>query len=274
MSVMVLSVFGDESVDETKERVFAVSGLIGTEAEWQAAEAAWTAKTDGEIFHAADWEYAGRKDEYKVLAQTLAASPVVGVVYAIDLVAFNQVYPDTLREAPYLKCFTRVVKDIASNIESFNAREGSYTISQVEYTFDNRPEVKFSAARTYGAMLGEPGWSPASLMASKLSFECRSNPRIQMADMIAREGMKDLDRKVGSVKFAERQSKIALASGHFLFFALGRDDFESERARNKELEKDGFSEAAYHEWLRRKRAPDTWDNKVRFLEHFEAGKLR
>jgi hypothetical protein len=267
---MVLSVFGDESADETKQRVFAVSGLFGTEDEWQAAEAAWTEVSRGEVFHAADWEYAGRKDEYKALAQALAVTTVAGVVYAIDLVAFNQVYPDTLRESAYLKCFTRVVTDIASNMERLNAREQA-AITKVEYTFDNRPEVEFSAARLYGAFIEEPGWSPASLLASKVSFECRTNPRIQMADMIAREGMKDLDRKVGPVKFKERRSKIELArKGHFLFFALGLDDFKAERARNAELEKDGFNEAAYHQWLLGQHAPDTWNNKVRFLKHFDA----
>ena len=70
---MVLSVFGDESSDETRQRVFAVSGVWGTEPEWQQVEAAWTAQTGGEVFHAAEWEHAARHDEYKALAQTLAA---------------------------------------------------------------------------------------------------------------------------------------------------------------------------------------------------------
>ena len=71
---MVLSVFGDESSDEMKERVFAISGLMGTEEEWRTAEAAWVAKTGDEVFHAADWEHKRRNEEYKLLAQTLAGS--------------------------------------------------------------------------------------------------------------------------------------------------------------------------------------------------------
>lgn len=267
---MVLSVFGDESSDETKQRVFAVSGLIGTEDEWQQAEATWTAKTGGEVFHAADWEYAGRKDEYKALAQTLAASPVAGIVFAIDLAAFNDCYPDTLRDAAYLKCFTRVVVGTADTAVVFNEHETQSPVSKLEFTFDNRPEVEFSAARMYGAFINEPGWNAGSLLASKISFECRTNPRIQMADMIAREGMKDLDRRVGPVKFPERKSKIELArNDHFRFFVLDHDYFELERARAVELEKDGFHQGAYQEWLRRTGAQDTWDNKVRFLEHFD-----
>jgi len=270
-SVMVLSVFGDESHDETKQRVFAVSGLFCTEDEWHKAEMAWTDVTRGEVFHAADWEYAGRMDEYKALAQTLAASPVAGIVFAIDLAAFNACYPDTLPEAVYLKCFTKVVIGIARNVAALNERQPDPSVSRLEYTFDNRPNVQFSAARLYDAILSEPGFDPSSLMASKISFECRTNPRIQMADMIAREGMKDLDRIVGPTKFPERQSKVELAkNGHFRFFILGRQDFEQERINAAEWEKDGFTEAAYHDWLRRKNAQDTWDNKVRFQSYFDA----
>ena len=91
-----------------------------------------------------------------------------------------------------------------------------------------------------------------------------------MADMIAREGMKDLDRIVGPVKFPERRSKIELArNNHFRFFVMDREYFEAEGAKAAELEKDGFHIAAYYEWLRETGAQDTWDNKVRFLEYFD-----
>ncbi len=142
VSVMVFSVFGDEGADETKQRVFAVSGLCGTETEWQKADSAWTEATRGEVFHAADWEHAGRKDEYKTLVKVLTASPVAGVAYTLDLAAFDRVYPDTLREAAYLKCFTKVVTGIAANVERFNQQSHASEITKVEYKFDNRPEIE------------------------------------------------------------------------------------------------------------------------------------
>jgi hypothetical protein len=75
----------------------------------------------------------------------------------------------------------------------------------------------------------------------------QTNPRSDISDLIAREGMKDLDGKVG---FPERRSKIALeTSGKFKFFAPGRQDFQNERAKQAQLEKDGFNESAYHGWL-------------------------
>lgn len=266
--VMVLSVFGDESADETAQRVFAVSGVLGTEDEWIETEAAWMAATRGEVFHAADWEHAGRHDEYKALVEVLTAGEIGGIVYALDLVAFDTVFPDTLRESAYMKCFTRVVTNTASTAEKVNASRPDNQFSKVEFTFDNRPQTKFSAARAYGAFIEEPGWTAASLLADKLSFECRSNPRIQIADLIAREGMKDLDRSVGPVAFPERPAKIALEmSRKFRFFSIGRAELEEERVRHAELEKDGVTASAYHAWLIQKNAQDTWDNKVRFLEY-------
>jgi hypothetical protein len=244
VTVMVLSVFGDESADETKERVFAISGLFGNEAEWQAAEEAWVALTKGEVFHAADWEYARRLDEYKALALALAASPIAGVSYAVDLAAFESLYPDTLREAPYLKCFSRLVKDAATNAEAMNRYRSEAVISKLEFTFDNRPETEYSAARLYSNMLDEPNWSPADLLASKVSFESRTNPRIQMADMIARECMKDLDRLVGPTKFPERRSKIELAKdNHFRFFRLDMAELQHDTNERRALLDDALRQA-------------------------------
>ncbi len=68
---VVISVFGDESSDELHERVFSVSGLIGTDAEWAEADELWRAATKGEEFHAAEWEHAERFDDYKAVTQAL-----------------------------------------------------------------------------------------------------------------------------------------------------------------------------------------------------------
>jgi hypothetical protein len=68
------------------------------------------------------------------------------VAYAIDLVAFNEVYPDTLRETAYMKCFTRVVLDIARNAERFNASnsERSPTLS-TRSTTGEKPKLALFA---------------------------------------------------------------------------------------------------------------------------------
>jgi hypothetical protein len=50
------SVFGDESQDETKQRVFSVAGVFGSSEEWDILADRWLRATGGRIFHAADCE--------------------------------------------------------------------------------------------------------------------------------------------------------------------------------------------------------------------------
>ena len=48
----MLSVFGDESHDPTKARVFAVAGLLGDENQWESFRQAWNTRLNRSIFHA------------------------------------------------------------------------------------------------------------------------------------------------------------------------------------------------------------------------------
>jgi hypothetical protein len=52
----MLSVFGDESHDKTKSKVFAVGGLIGTDEQWSSLRSKWKELTGEIVFHAADCE--------------------------------------------------------------------------------------------------------------------------------------------------------------------------------------------------------------------------
>jgi hypothetical protein len=47
-----------------------------------------------------------------------------------------------------------------------------------------------------------------------------------------------------------------------------KDDWR-ERALFAQLEKDGFTEASYQDWLRAKGAHDTWDSRSLFHEVFD-----
>jgi hypothetical protein len=53
---ILINAFGDESADETAQRVFAVSCLIGTDKEWDNVKEAWIQRTGGKEFHAAECE--------------------------------------------------------------------------------------------------------------------------------------------------------------------------------------------------------------------------
>lgn len=88
--------YGDESADETKSRVFTIAGVIGTEDEWLLAGREWLRRTRGVPFHATDLESKDvrsedrqkHKDNLKLyfdLTQILAESYLAGWAYSLDL---------------------------------------------------------------------------------------------------------------------------------------------------------------------------------------------
>lgn len=52
----MLLAFGDESHDGKEEVVFAVSGVIGSQEDWDALSVSWKKRTGGIPFHASDCE--------------------------------------------------------------------------------------------------------------------------------------------------------------------------------------------------------------------------
>ena len=91
--------YGDESMDETKQRVCAVAAVIGTEEHWKAIEEKWMERNRGIPFHAKDCDvnpgrgdYANRthdenKNLYRDLAIMLAESGLYGAGVAVDIQA-------------------------------------------------------------------------------------------------------------------------------------------------------------------------------------------
>jgi hypothetical protein len=120
---MILSVFGDESADETRERVFAVSCVIGTETEWTLAEREWLERTGGKVFHAADCERERDFELYKDLAIILARSYLAGVSVALDLISHREFFPDALDDIAYYKCMTDVMAALTRRAVKFNATD-------------------------------------------------------------------------------------------------------------------------------------------------------
>jgi len=205
---MVISIFGDESSDETHERVFSVSDLVGTDAAWAEADALWMKATRGEEFHAAEWEHARRFDDYKATTQALISSQVAGIAMSIDLAAFRSVIPDQLPDAGYYACLTKLISGMSREWHLWNERatgnpdSGDPLVSEVRFTFDHRKESASNAGRIYSAIKNIDKPERSKLLGADVSFDSRKNPRIQMADLVAREAMKD----AGEVRRASGQS--------------------------------------------------------------------
>lgn len=275
---MVISIFGDESSDESHERVFSVSGLVGTDDEWVEAESLWIEATHGEEFHAAEWEHAKRFDDYKAATQALIASHVAGIVMSMDLAAYRSVIPDQLPDAGYYACFTKLITGMSREWHLWNARAmrnpggGDPLVTEVRFTFDHRRESASNAGRIYAAFKNIEKPERSKLLGADVSFDSRMNPRVQMADLVAREAMKDLDRRVGPKSYSKRKSMIALEeSGHFKFIEFHRDYFERLAAYVAEIDRNEDFLRRYRQWLtdtgrmQNGHFHDTWPNRVAFL---------
>jgi len=275
---MVISIFGDESSDESHERVFSVSGLIGNDAEWAEADALWLGATRGDEFHAAEWEHAKRFDDYKAVTQALISSHVAGIVMSMDLAAYRSVIPDQLPDAGYYACFSKLIMGMSREWHLWNERSaqnlgsGDPLVTAVRFTFDHRKESASNVGRVYAAIKGMAKPERSKLLGADISFDSRKNPRIQMADLVAREAMKDLDRRVGPKSYTKRKSMIALEeSGHFKFIEFHRDYFERLAAYVADLDQNEDFLRRYGQWLtdtgrvQNGHVHDTWPNRVAFL---------
>lgn len=271
VAIMIL-VYGDESMDETKQRVCAVAGVVGTELGWQAIQHKWLARTDGIPFHANNCDsdfgdYVGTPHEenkalYRDLAIMLAESGLGGWGMAIDLAAHRREFPES-PDLSYYKAFLSVVEAMK------NCAANNGEIADI--TFDTRMESEHNAGLLYaGARENEPEWRP--FLGSKVSFESsKDNPRIQVADLLAREAMKALDNVVGPKKRGIRKSWAALSeTGRFHVDALSDDWFADLKRHMPQLEeKTGLHKGDYLEWLKVRNRQHNVTNLIHFMNQGE-----
>ncbi len=138
-----------------------------------------------------------------------------------------------------------------------------------DITFDTRMESDHNAGLLYANVReNEPEWAP--FIGSKVSFESsRENPRIQVADLFAREAMKALDNFIGPIKRPLRKSWGALReTGRFHVDALSSDWFADLKRHMGELEEiTGLHEGDYIAWLGKNNRHHNTTNLIHFMSH-------
>lgn len=268
----MVSVFGDDSQDETKQRVFAIAGVIATEEEWERLEEEWSARTGGIPFHATDCDsdqgeyanssHAENKKLYRDLIQMLARSNTWGWGVALDLAGHRRFCPGVPHEYCYYRGFTDVVLGMRRLAKQHFGE-------MVKFTFDNRLESNYSAGKLYALMLEEEAAvEKDSYLFPEISFACsRKQPRIQVGDLLARETMKDLDNLVGPIRRPRRRSLDALVSSkRFGFCNYYAEWFLRMRSHVEELEKQtGASYPEYLAWLAKSKRVDSPSTRFDFF---------
>jgi hypothetical protein len=265
-----LKVYGDESFDEHGERVAAVAALVGTEAQWAKLEAAWLERTGGQEFHAnkCETQYARDPDPekhrgalalYKDLAQLVADSGLRGYGSAFDLASYREYLPGENPENGFIHSFLGVLNYCSKLAVEQNAL--------VEFIFDNRQGKEYNANLLFKAFRGSPPWRNKNIFSRpEIRFDTRKNPRIQAADLVARESMKGLDNYIGPTRRLERQSLKLLARHGIEFVAYEGPYFRDFREKLTELkERTHFKENEYLDWLAESKRTDNQSNRIHFI---------
>jgi hypothetical protein len=275
-SVILLFAYGDESSDETKQRVCAVAAVTGAEDDWKRLEQKWVAKNNGIPFHAKDCDvHPGRKaykhrtheqnrSLYRDLSIMLAESNLYGFGVGIDLAAQRSVFPDA-PHFPHFRALLQVIEGI-----KMHAKERAEI---AEITFDSNPDTDYNSALLYADFREDsPGWKEH--LASRMIFETEKTPRLQVADLLAREAMKGVDNIVGPVKRPERLSWLALhKTGRFDITYFGDVYFQFLKKRIPAMnEALGFTQPDYLAWLAKHRRQHNTTNLFRFLDEKTRGK--
>jgi hypothetical protein len=279
-TIVMASIFGDESADETAQRVFAVAGVIGTDSQWDDLVNKWTERTGGKGFHATECEteYADDPDAtkhkenlrlYADLSKLIAASELHGWGVAVDLAGYREFFPEVDQQQAFHKCFVETSDRLVQTASAIGYKD-------LKFTFDHR-QGEHNTGVLYDLMTSQPEWASNIFFDNEISFTSRTNPRIQVADLVARETMKGLDNHIGPVKRPHRKSLVALATTNkrFQFDFLMREYFEDmKRKMPKLIELAGFSDNDYFKWLQKNKLANNLTSRFRFLVWFEAQELR
>jgi len=106
-------------------------------------------------------------------------------------------------------------------------------------------------------------------LADKLSFACRRSTGIQIADLIARETMKHLDRELSGTALPSRISFAELRnSRRFLFRSFGKLEFEAQKTTLGDDFRHKATLTEYRKWLAENGLQDCQTNRIEHLKSF------
>lgn len=278
---VVLSAFGDDSADETHQRVFCVAGVVGSESDWQHVEEQWRSRLGCRVFHATDCE-SDRKDFrhfdhddnqklYKDLTNIVANSRLMSYAHAIDLAALRRVFHDGMPpwDSQFYFCFIRVLTSCA--------HLGYLSLPQepVRFTFDERKESKYNSTELYRYARNAGDWQLSDFLSDEIAFAVRSTIGIQVADLIARESMKEADRLIAEGRHVRESMKVLNRSMRLRASVYGDGYLRGMREAVEKL--DVGQMADYEAFLKAKRLDaDNISNRIKWLVYsdLKAGRLK
>jgi hypothetical protein len=267
---IMLIAYGDDSSDESKQRVFSAAVVLGTQEEWDKFYVEWKVRNGDRPFHATDCDSDGgdfkhtrHEDNKKLYADNvnlLVNSQMMGAAVSMSIPDYLAVFPFAPPgEWPYYLCFCEAIMHAAT------ISRLSVPTQRVNITFDSNHDRGYNATELYRFIVDNS--LDTSILDDTISFgSSRKIIGLQAADIIARESMKALDNLIGPKQRSPRQSLVALRrSNRFSFICHDRTKLEERRLQTDKIHADPESAKQYQEWLRNNNIADSIQNRLRFV---------
>lgn len=189
----------DESIDADVS-AYGVGGFIADQTEWNRFEAVWKPTRDrlanaGKTFHMTDCEqgyndfanmdYASeRVPIITSLVDSIVSMNSVGIHTAIEVSAFNSLFPGEGERSMYYLCFASIVRDLALI--------GNDNNEPVAFAFERKTPFEFMCLAIYEEMTRQALW-PGSRRLGDIGFYKKGSlDMLSAADLLAYEGVKVL----------------------------------------------------------------------------------
>jgi hypothetical protein len=153
-------------------------------------------------------------------------------------------------------------------------QDGELKDSQFEYVFDSRLETDGTASQIYQSFRTIPEWSGTQIFDTKVTFEGGDEPRLEMADLLAREAMKELNRKLTGIPRRVRRSYETLDGAVLggvkkFHFREYNDAYCAEWRARVDSPQGQSDRREYEQWLANNRTRDSIANRARFYNWLE-----
>jgi len=272
--IKMLAIYGDDSTDGNKVRVYAFAGVAGTQEEWDYFSIDWLTRTEGIPFHATDCEagkgayekmpYEERMKLSRDLTRMLVGSKLFGCGTAIDLKAFRHHFKQTSKDDGYFYCFLPVV------VHFFYQTRFSVPPRKAQFSFDQNPNTRGNAAYLYDKYLSKHKEyaDMQSLIDKDMAFADSDSVGIQVADLfvyeVMREMMANLEGKVGR----RPQFELLDQCGRFEIKRFHAVYWHEYSKKHKDVL--ASTNAKYDEWrMKHNIKTDNHQNQIRYLIYAE-----
>jgi hypothetical protein len=267
----VLIAYGDDSSDSKQKLVFTAAALLGSESDWQAFELEWLKRNGERPFHAtdcdsdrgdfADTSHEDNKLLYSANVRHIARSPLMGAALSISIKDFVELFPTSVGEWPFYLCFSSAVSAMA------DFARVSIPPDTVSITFDQNAARAYNSTVLYDYMMKQAEWRLGGVLHHSIIFaDHRLTVGIQVADLIAREAMKDLENQLkGRTRGRRHSLKELLMAKRIRFRWFDRERLEVLHRRTQEVPDNSAVNRVYSQWRESRGLADNIPVRLQFL---------